>query len=70
MFELRIDDVDAVVLRRIILTYATDLEQTQAKVESEDHLAMTRIDEKAFRFIDYAQQLGQYAEEQRKINNV
>lgn len=65
MFELQIDDVDVVVLRRIILTFATDLEQTQAKVESEDHLAVTRIDEKAFRFFNYAQQLGQHASERK-----
>ena len=62
MFELQIDDVDVVVLRRIILKWATDLEFTQAQAEA-DTKSSRRIDESAFRFINYAQQLGQYAKE-------
>lgn len=64
MFSLIVDPVDVVVLRRIILTYATDLESSQAKLESDDHLIVTSIlDEKGYRFVDYAQQLGKYAKE-------
>ena len=64
MFELQIDDVDVVVLRRIILKWATDLEFAQAQVEA-DTKSSRRIDESAFRFINYAQQLGQHASERK-----
>jgi len=67
MFKLEIHDVDIVVMRRIILIHADNLEQAQAKVEANDHL-YARIDEKAYRFFGYAQQLGSYAKEGGKEN--
>lgn len=57
MFELVVDDVDVIVLRRVLLTYATDLEMSQAKCEA-DKQAAPVMEERAYRFIQYAQQLG------------
>ncbi len=62
MFSLLVDPVDVAILRRIILTYATDLENSEARLEAEDH-TYAKISEKGYRFIDYAQQLGKHAKE-------
>lgn len=66
MFDLKIDDIDVVVLRRILLRYAIDLEMSQAKVEADEHKCIISISEQGFRFINYAQQLGEYAKEVAK----
>lgn len=63
MFDLKIDCIDVVVMRRILLQYAIDLEMGQAKVEADEHKSIISISEQGFRFINYAQQLGDYAKE-------
>lgn len=60
MFKLIVDDVDIIVLRRVLLTYATNLETAQSKCDAEGQAAPV-MDERAYRFIQYAQQLGAHA---------
>ncbi len=53
MFNLHISNVAIVAVRRLLLQYGTDLEMSQAKAD--DNKCIPRINEQAFRFINYSQ---------------
>lgn len=60
MFVLKIEDHDVVVMRRVLLEHAAELEKCQKDTEYDPPSMHAR----AYRFVRYAQVLGAHAAEE------